>query len=237
MKQSKTLIHIHTDYSYDSDITPRRLVHFAEENGFGCLAVTDHDTIDGAVRMRSMTDLRVIVGEEISTADGHMIGLFLRARIEPGMSARETALAIKEQNGLVLTPHPFNKLFGSGIGKVAWDMLDLIDAVEINNAQNAQPAPDWAAARFARRAGLTAYVGADSHRETSIAPCYQVMRPFDGPADFLSALQEATLVPGRHPFRYFVEMGYQIVRHVARAGLPTGVGRNAQPAPARVPSM
>ena len=236
MRHSKTLIHIHTNYSYDSDIALRKLVRFAEENGFGCLAVTDHDTIEGAQRMRSMTDLRVIVGEEISTTDGHLIGLFLEERIRPGMSARATALAIKEQGGLVLTPHPFNKLFGCGIGKAAWDMLELIDAVEINNAQNAQPLPDWAAARFARSAGLTAYVGADSHRQSSIAPCHQVMRPFDGPADFLTALQEATLVPGRHPFSYFAEMGYQIVRHVARAGLPAAIGRNAEPVPVRVPS-
>jgi hypothetical protein len=234
MRRIKTLIHIHTDYSYDSNIAPERLLAYAERNGFGCVAVTDHDTIEGARRMQAMTDLRIIVGEEVSTTDGHVIGLFLQQRVEPGLSARDTALAIKEQGGLVLIPHPFNKLFGCGIGQAAYDMLDLIDAVEINNAQNPLPMPDWTAARLARKTGIPAFVGADSHRAFSIAPCFQWMRPFEGPVDFLNALKGAELVPGRHPPGYFVDIGCQLARFLMRVGLPQTVGRNAEPAPVPV---
>lgn len=218
----KTLIHLHTDYSYDSDITPSQLAVFAESNGFDCIAVTDHDTIDGALHLRSLTDLRVIVGEEVSTLEGHLIGLFLKETVEPGMSARETALAIKDQGGLVLAPHPFNRVFGCGLGEVAWSIAGLLDAVEVNNAQNLLSSPDRLARNFANRVGLPGFVGADSHRVSSIAPCFQLMPAFDGPEDFADALRAAQLRPGRHPLRYFANLGYQVMRHLARRPLTVG---------------
>jgi len=214
MGQLKTLIHLHTTYSYDSDISPENLVRFAEDNDFGCVAVTDHDSIEGALHVRSLTDIKVIVGEEITTRDGHLIGLFLQERIRPYMSARETALAIKEQGGLVFVPHPFNKVFGCGLGPVTWQILDLIDAVEIGNAQNLLPFPDGLARRLASKTGLTTYVGADSHRRDSIGPCYQVMRDFDGPEDFARALAFATLIAGKHPLSYFARVGSALLCHL-----------------------
>ena len=96
----KTLIHVHTNYSYDSDISVETLADCLKREGIGCVAVTDHDTIQGAILLQSLTDAKVIVGEEITTRDGHLIGLFLKRRIEPGMSAMETARAIREQGVL-----------------------------------------------------------------------------------------------------------------------------------------
>lgn len=230
MEGLKTLIHFHSNYSYDSNISLEALVAFAEREDFGCLALTDHDNIEGAKRLRQMTDRKVIVGEEITSRDGDVIGLFLEEFIRPGMSARDTALAIREQGGLVLLPHPFTKAFGVGVGEKAWDLVDLLDAVEVNNAQHLTSSPDRKARRFAKSLGLPAFVGADSHMTHSIAPCHQVLRDFDGPVDFLEALRAARLVPGRHPLSYFAATAYRIARHQLGLTLPRGYGAMATPA-------
>ena len=235
MNTLNTLIHIHTDFSFDSDIAVSTLAAFAEDNGIHCIAVTDHDTIDGALRLRAIAPrLRVIIGEEVSTRDGHLIGLFLKERIEPGMSARETALAIKRQGGLVLLPHPFVKAFGCGLRDVSWEIADLIDAVEVCNSQNLLSAPDRQAEEFAKRLNLPTYVGADSHQSNSIAPCFQTMQTFDGPTGFLASLRSAKLSRGRHGLAYFLSAATRVVRHMLGLSLPKGFGANHQttfPAP------
>ena len=225
----KTLIHVHTDYSFDSNISVEALAAFAKSEGFGCLAVTDHDTIEGARRLAAITDAKVIVGEEVTTREGHLIGLFLEQRVPPGMSARDTALAIREQGGLVLVPHPFVALFECGLQQVTWEIADLIDAVEINNAQNLLPGPDRKAKRFASELGLATFVGSDSHINTSIAPCYQLMRDFSSASDFLGALRLAKLVPGRHPLSYFIGAAQRTIRHRVGLGLPDGFGTTRSP--------
>ncbi|UCE59501.1 MAG: PHP domain-containing protein, partial [Phycisphaerales bacterium] len=227
MNRIKTLIHTHTDYSYDSNISLQTLARFAESERFGCLAVTDHDTIEGALRLRSMTDAKVIVGEEITTRDGHLIGLFLKERIPPDMSAHETVRAIRAQGGLVFLPHPFVKMFGCGVGKLAWELADVVDAVEVNNAQNLRRIPEQRAHDLADQFNLPAYVGSDCHIASSIAPCYQVMPDFDGPAEFLESLRVAELTEGHHPLGYFVQIARQILRSMARMPLPVGVGTNS----------
>ena len=234
MGRLKTLLHLHTDYSYDSDIALDVLSRRVAAEGIGCVAVTDHDTIEGALRFRHETDAKVVVGEEVSTRDGHLIGLFLQERIRPGMSARETAGAIRAQGGLVLLPHPFVQMFSCGLGEVSCRIADLIDAVEINNAQNFLGCPDRNAERFADRLGLVKYVGADSHMSMSIAPCYQMMSEFDGPAAFMESLRSAELIPGRHPLAYFMSTGFRLVRHYAGLKLSGGFGANRRPRPAAV---
>ncbi len=224
----KTLIHLHTNYSYDSDIAIETLARFADDEGIDCIAVTDHDTIEGALHLRRVANCRVIIGEEVTTRDGHLIGLFITEHVRSGLSARETALRIKGQGGLVLVPHPFTRAFGCGLGSTIFDIMDLIDAVEINNAQHLLPIPDTHARRFARKHNIVSYVGADSHKETSIAPCYQMMPLFTGRDDFIAALSRAELFPGRHPLAYFAEMGYQLARYLLLKQLAPHVGANAK---------
>ena len=236
MNRVKTLIHVHTDYSFDSDISLETLAWSVANERVGCIAVTDHDTIEGARRLRAMTEARVIVGEEISAREGHLIGLFLQEGVRPGMSAWDTAMAIREQGGLVLAPHPFVRLFGCGLGQTVEQIAELIDAVEINNAQNILTRPDREADHFAQRAGLIRYVGADTHRTGFIAPCYQTMRDFTGPADFLDALAAAELHAGCHSPGYHAAMGYHVVRSLLGYGPPPGFGANARPELERIPA-
>jgi hypothetical protein len=229
MNDVKTIIHLHTDYSYDSDIAVDVLADFIEREGVGCVAVTDHDTILGARRLAAITDAHVIVGEEVSTRDGHLIGLFLSEHVRPGMSAMDTARAIHNQGGVVLVPHPFIRALSCGLGKVAWRIAEHIDAVEVCNAQNLSRRADRLAAAFAAEFGLPAYVGADSHDRTSIAPCYQMMRDSADAAGFIDAMREAELFPGRHAMRYFAAAAHRVARYCLGLSLPGEFGANLPP--------
>lgn len=208
MSTIRTAIHLHTTYSHDSNQTPADIIAAAQREGVGCVAITDHDAIDGALEAQAIAPrgVRVIVGEEISSRDGHIIGLFLKRWIAPGLSAEATIEAIRSQGGLVLAPHSFATLCDDSLGHAIERIAHLIDAVEIHNAQNPLPWQDWRAARFAAQRGLRAYVGCDGHIRGRLAPAYQEMPGFRGAGDFLAALEQARLVAGRYGIGYFTQM-------------------------------
>ncbi len=182
-----------------------------------------------------MTQTRVIVGEEITTLDGHLIGLFLQERIRPGMPARDTADAIREQGGLVLAPHPFVKAFGCGLGDTAWEIADRIDAVEVFNAQNPWAGADARADKFADRLSLPKFVGTDTHYAGSIAPAFQVMPDFSDPTGFLASLRSARRTVKRHPLRYFASAAYRTARYLLGLSSPPTFGARYQPAYTALP--
>jgi predicted metal-dependent phosphoesterase TrpH len=244
MAMVKTVFHVHTDHSSDSNQSVEDMLAEARRRSVNCLAVTDHDCIDGARRaVAAADDLAVIIGEEISTTDGHLIGLFLQERVEPDMPVRRTAAAIRDQGGLVVVPHPFNSIFSCGLRDSIFDILDLIDVVEIANAQNLRSLPNRRAAQFARRHGCRTIVGTDAHHRGYLDTCYQMMGPFDGPAAFLASLEKAEFHAARHPMSYFLKSGYLIARYKLGFGVPDGYGRNAvkhtnspEPQPVVVPA-
>jgi len=202
----RVAIHLHTNYSHDSNVSPRQLVEAAAAEALDCIAITDHDEIDGAVEAAAVGAVQVIIGQEVSTRDGHLIGLFLRERVRPGLSALDTVDRIRAQGGVVLAPHPYCALCDSSLGRSIDAIAHELDGVEVCNSQNPLPWQDRAAARFARAHGLNAYVGADGHLRGRVAPGYQVMRPFRGPADFVAALAEAELHAGRFGPWYLARM-------------------------------
>lgn len=228
MCQMKTVFHVHTDHSDDCNASVESILELALARGVGCLTITDHDTMVGARAMARIArgKLQVIQGQEVSTREGHLIGLFLRAEIEPGLPARMTAELIKQQGGLVIAPHPFNTLFGCSLREHVHELVDLLDAVEVCNSQNLLPGPNRRAARFAQRHGLPAIVGADTHHRGHLDACYQLMPPFDGPAGFIESLRQAQRVEGRHPLRYFVKSARVVFSEKSGVRLPGGYGRN-----------
>jgi hypothetical protein len=208
MKRIKVAIHLHTHYSYDSNLAPAKLVRAARRIGIDCLAITDHNEIDGALEAQALGELRVIVGEEISSADGHLLGLFLKERIPPALSGEETCAAIHAQGGLALAPHPFCMLCENSLQTAVWRLIRHLDAVEIYNAQNPLPWEDARAARLARRTGLPACVGMDAHLRW-LPLTYQRMDDFTDARSFLHALRQADLFKSRVGARYYALMGFR----------------------------
>lgn len=212
MPRMRVAIHLHTDYSFDSNFPPEQVVAAAEREGLDCVAITDHDEIDGARRARDLGRVRVIVGSEISTRDGHLIGLFLEKRIAPGKPAIETAEAIHDQGGLVLAPHPFASLCSGSLLGLMPALLGHLDAVEIHNAQNPLGWQDRRAARFAEAHDLPGYVGSDTHIAGPLAPAWQEVPAFEGPDGLRASLRAATLHRRRFGVRYLTHMGYRHFR-------------------------
>jgi predicted metal-dependent phosphoesterase TrpH len=135
-------LHMHTTAS-DGWPSPQELVDHARATRLNVIAVTDHDTIEGALRAADhaagLSKLQVVIGEEVSSRDGHIVGLFIERRIRPGMSAAATVHAIHDQGGLAVAVHPFwrtqRRARDGMVHGVGWLAAELdFDAIEVENA-------------------------------------------------------------------------------------------------------
>jgi len=186
-------LHTHTHYSPDSITAPQQFVDACRRRGIDCVAVTDHNTIRGALAVRERADFRVIVGEEVRTAEGEIIGLFLTEEVPKGLSAEETVERIKAQGGLAGLPHPYDRTRRGLRPEARGRVLEQIDFVETLNARIVFPGDNRAARRLAERNGLAATAGSDAHSPWELGRVYVEMREFEGPQDFLAALREGRL--------------------------------------------
>jgi hypothetical protein len=230
MNWTKTVFHVHTHYSDDSNTSISDLVNLARQRQVGCVAVTDHDSIEGAQQAVSASggSPKIIVGAEISTQQGHLIGLFLKECIPPGMTARETAEAIRQQQGLVVVPHPFNRMFSCSLQQAAFDIVDLIDIVEVSNSQNLLPMANRRAAQFASAHNLPALVGSDTHHRGYLDTSYQLLPDWHDQDTFLAALQQAHYVSTSHHLPYFFRSAYVVARERLGWGTPANYGERAR---------
>jgi predicted metal-dependent phosphoesterase TrpH len=202
-------LHCHTSASFDSLASPDAVVRAAARRGLTHLAITDHDRIEGALRARDAAppELSVIIGEEIKTADGDLLGIFLGKLVEPGMSAVETIAAIREQGGLVGVPHPFDRFRGYGrkSGADLAGIAGLVDWVEAWNARvvNGPFGRDAneEAALFALEHHLPGLAASDSHTVMEVGVAYNAVAMDPGTPDgMLTALRGVDLHLGRATF-------------------------------------
>jgi predicted metal-dependent phosphoesterase TrpH len=199
-------LHCHSSASFDSLSAPSALVRAAARIGLTHLAITDHERLDGAFRARDAAPqaVTVIIGEEIRTAAGDMIGLFLERPVPPGLGAVETAAAIHEQGGLAGLPHPFDRFRSSGARMAeAVELAELaqaVDYVEVHNAR-ALWGSNAKAARFAVDRGLPGIAASDAHSLIEVGVAYTILQgPLASAADLAGALPGARLVIGRASF-------------------------------------
>jgi predicted metal-dependent phosphoesterase TrpH len=204
-------MHVHTFYSGDGYLSLSRLDMACRHRGVTAVAITDHDTIRGASeadRLWRAGSFRtgVIVGEEVRTSQGEIIGLFLHESIPPGMTLAETVDAIRAQGGLVYLNHPFG--YGRRSAQLSLtvleDLWERIDLVEIFNGRNWNQRANTLAGEWARMHGKPGGVGTDAHSAWEVGRSFVRMSGFDGPASFLAALHEARYVCRPCPYAYRV---------------------------------
>src|SRR5437868_224357 len=174
---------MHTSYS-DGWPTPRAVVdHVLAQGGLDVIAITDHDTIEGALRAADYASRRpsapgVIVGEEVSSRQGHILGLFLERRVRPGMSAAATVHAIHEQGGIAIAAHPFwrtaRQVQGRGrIHGLGWRAAELdFDAIEVENSTPGFYLFNQMAHRLTEATGLAEVGNSDAHILDAVGRAY-----------------------------------------------------------------
>jgi len=164
-------LHCHTSASFDSLAAPAAVVRAAAARGLTHLAITDHDRIDGAlegaaVAARDAPGLTVLVGQEIRTQAGDMIGLFLSEPIPPGLAPSDAIAAVRAQGGLVGIAHPFDRFRGS-LGKGETPGFESIaaevDWIEAWNARLMFGDGNARAAELAMRLGIPGIAVSDAH--------------------------------------------------------------------------
>src|SRR5919199_6913408 len=147
----KVELHSHTHHSHDCLLTDEAIIAVCQRRGIGALAVTDHNQIAGAFELQSRAPFPVIIGEEIFTAQGEIIGLFLREFIPRDLPVQETIARIKAQGGLVYVPHPFDSFRKGAIGRETLDAIRAdVDLLEVLNARNLRLQDDDRAYRYAQ---------------------------------------------------------------------------------------
>ncbi|HEY65655.1 MAG TPA: PHP domain-containing protein [Caldilineae bacterium] len=190
-------LHLHSHYSVDCLVPPERIVEAARRAGLDGIALTDHNEIEGALRLAEALkddDLYVIPGEEIATRDGEIIGLFLKERIPSGLPARETVSRIKAQGGLVYIPHPVAR----GVPpRIRWpvllEILPDVDIIEGFNARVPLATDNHRARALALAHGKAIGAGSDAHFAFEYGRAWVEVETFHSPQEFLERLRHGRI--------------------------------------------
>lgn len=219
-------LHLHTCHSYDCATPLESFVRAARDAGLDCVAVTDHNTIDGALRLRDSGVVRVIVGEEIGTQQGELLGLFLDEVVPAGLSAVEAIERVKAQGGLVCIPHPLGRRRFSARSQVGVnedgrvrispavrsasallteEVLERVDMLEAINSRTPFKSTWDAVHRLAELYGLPVTAGSDAHTVREIGRSQVTMPDFSDAKSFLASVRMGT-VSGT-PSSVFIHFG------------------------------
>lgn len=194
----KADLHIHTCYSLDCCTPLEKIVNHCLNAGINCLAVADHNTIEGALKLQEMAPFKIIVAAEIMTTIGELMGLFLTEEVPRGLSAGETIARIKSQGGLVNIPHPFGRWPFDNFQKLTSpEILSQVDIIEVFNSRAPTRSSSAKAWQLAQKFELPASAGSDAHTLGEIGRAYVEMPQFNGPDDFLRALAQGRIVGRR----------------------------------------
>jgi predicted metal-dependent phosphoesterase TrpH len=191
-------LHMHTSWSHDCSVEVEELLDYAEEQGLGAIAVTDHNAFGGAleaVEAARGRNLVVIPGEEIKTdRQGEVIGLFLQEEIPRGMPFADTLAAIRTQGGLVYLPHPFDRRHAIPDPAILHRHLAEIDVFEVYNARLLFGTYNDEALRFARKYNLTMGAGSDAHVLPGVGTGAMSMRAFRSAEELMISLHSAQIL-------------------------------------------
>lgn len=197
MSVSRTVkvdLHMHSYYSTDSLNSFDDIVQTCRRKSMDLICLTDHNTADGALHLREVSPLPVIVGEEIATANGELLALFLEETIPPGLSPRETIARIREQGGVVAISHPADTIRREAMRRAGvMEIIDQIDALEIFNSRCLLPRFNVNAQALARERGLPGTAGSDAHSLAEIGHAYVEMPAFSTRDEFLQNLPQAVI--------------------------------------------
>ena len=211
-------MHSHTLWSKDCLTEFETILCLCDARGIDKICITDHNTADGALKLYQLAPERIIVGEEIMTPQGEILGYFLKESIPAGLTPDETIRRLRDQGAAISVSHPFDRL-----RKGAWQEADLlkiidkVDAIEVFNARCMFPQDNTRALAFAQQHGLLGTAGSDAHTGVEYGKAMVSVRPFTDAEDFVDALKTAEFVQRLSPM--WVHFGSKAAKWSKKLGL------------------
>jgi predicted metal-dependent phosphoesterase TrpH len=191
----KVDFHVHTCYSKDSLTPLEKVIEACQERGIDKVAITDHNTIAGALTLLEMAPDLVIVGEEIKTDVGEIIAYFVEEEVPKGLPLQEAIARVREQGGIVGVPHPLDRLRREALGRThLLSIIEQVDLLEVFNARTVFPSDNRRALDLAHERGLLASAGSDAHIACEIGHAYVEMPVFNDKDGFLRSLAQGQIV-------------------------------------------
>jgi predicted metal-dependent phosphoesterase TrpH len=222
-------LHNHTSFSSDGVMSPAELLWAGRANGLGCIAVTDHNTVQGALEALALAEAdpslpRVIPGIEVSTADGDVIGLYVREAVPRGLPASDTIARIRQQGGLVYLPHPYDVIRRGTISSRvrAWTAGEA-DIVEVLNGRSLSPLSVRNSERLAHRHGKPRGAGSDAHGAAEVGRAYVVVARTPTREDLVALVAAGTVAKGLHWHEYVLNWALQPLSAMTRMRRKRGV--------------
>jgi predicted metal-dependent phosphoesterase TrpH len=206
----KADLHVHSIYSPDSQITPKDLIYYAKKQGLNAVAITDHNRIEGALKIaKETTDFLIIPGTEVSSAHGHIVGLNVREVIPKGLSADETIDKIHDAGGVAIACHPF-ALFKGSLQKNASEKFDAIETI------NARAFPFGRSCKkaeeVAKKFNLSRVAGTDAHYAPQVGFGYTAIDSELNIESIVKAIMEGHCQPFGRPVPVFLNIQQQVHR-------------------------
>ncbi|WP_458209081.1 PHP domain-containing protein [Haladaptatus sp. NG-SE-30] len=159
-------LHCHSALSHDGRDPVDLILEQAKAVGLDAIAITDHDKIEASLEAAELAPeygLVGIPGMEVTTRDGHVLGLGVQERVPPGLSFGETLDRIREQGGVAVVPHPFQKSRSGVAANIDRGELTKADAIEVYNSRLLTGRGNRRAKSFARRHQIPMTAGSDAH--------------------------------------------------------------------------
>lgn len=185
-------MHVHTCYSVDSLITPEELVFYAKKRGLDGVAITDHDRLDGALKIAAETDFLIIPGIEISSSDGHVVALNVTGIVSGKLSASETVNRIHDAGGIAVACHPIG-LFKGSLGKHTNSSFDAVEVINSSAIPFSYAVKQ--SMKIASRLGKPRLAGSDAHYGPEIGCAYTVVNAEPDVDDVIKAISEGQCQP------------------------------------------
>jgi predicted metal-dependent phosphoesterase TrpH len=185
--------HTHSIYSHDSLMTPVQLVNAALQSGLGKVAVTDHNSIRGALEASEIAPEHVIVGEEIMTSSGEILGLYMTDEIPHRLTPQETIERLRKQGAFISISHPFDNHRSLWKLQELIDLIPFVDAMEVFNARCMNNRYNEIANQFAIEHGLLGTVGSDAHSAREVGGVHMILPDFSDAGELRIALKDATM--------------------------------------------
>lgn len=189
----KVELHSHTHYSMDCLVRLEQIIRVCQQRGIDKIAITDHNTAEGAFKLAKMAPDLIIPGEEIMTTEGELLAYFVKESLPAWLEPQDAIRELRAQGAIISVSHPFDRL-----RKGAWDepelfkILDQVDAIETFNARCVFPEDNTKSQKYAQQRGKLGTVGSDAHIIYEYGRATLQMQPFTDAASFHESLKTAT---------------------------------------------